>query len=183
MLTVPTAREETMGSGMALIGGWGEHWYFEPVAMPTQPNANTSAPEARLRPPAAESEIAPQFHPVMSNRAALTQTFLNLPGNARKFVPPARTPRIRVWEEVRDQTIRPWFADNGLGVPPHQQERIFQMFYRLPTRYEGAGVGLALVKKVVERMRGSVGVESTVGQGSRFWIELERPKTIENKNA
>jgi len=54
--------------------------------------------------------------------------------------------------------------------------RVFEMFSRGQSNYEGTGIGLALVRKVVERMGGSVGVESEEGRGSRFWVELEGAK-------
>ncbi|HXE58691.1 MAG TPA: ATP-binding protein, partial [Gemmatimonadales bacterium] len=67
-----------------------------------------------------------------------------------------------------------WVADNGIGIEPRYHERIFGVFERLHggERYPGTGVGLAIVKKGVERMRGRLGLESAPGQGSRFWLEL-----------
>jgi signal transduction histidine kinase len=73
--------------------------------------------------------------------------------------------------------VRIWVQDNGIGIPRDQRERIFNLFQRLhPTEtYEGTGIGLAIVRKAVERMNGKVGVESeAAGQGSRFWVELAR---------
>ncbi len=66
--------------------------------------------------------------------------------------------------------------DNGIGIPATAQARIFDMFQRANRDYEGTGIGLAVVRKVVERMGGSVGVESEVGKGSRFWVELKSAK-------
>jgi signal transduction histidine kinase len=68
--------------------------------------------------------------------------------------------------------IRLWFADNGIGIPAEAQERIFRMFQRLDRSYDGTGVGLTVVRKAVEKMGGSVGLESELGKGSRFWVEL-----------
>ena len=70
--------------------------------------------------------------------------------------------------------IRLWVEDNGIGIEPRHQENIFQAFERLHgiETYPGTGMGLAIVRKGVERMGGRVGVESQFGEGSRFWIEL-----------
>lgn len=69
--------------------------------------------------------------------------------------------------------VRFWFEDNGIGIPPEYQDRIFEMFQQLDKSYEGTGIGLALVRKTAERMGGKVGVESELGKGSRFWLEFE----------
>ncbi len=70
--------------------------------------------------------------------------------------------------------VRIWFEDNGIGIAKEYQQRIFDMFQQLDKDYEGTGIGLALVRKNAERMGGKVGVESAVGQGSRFWLELQK---------
>ncbi|MEG4021221.1 CHASE3 domain-containing protein [Microcoleus sp. S13C4] len=72
--------------------------------------------------------------------------------------------------------IRLWVEDNGLGIALEHQKRIFRVFERLHgiEAYPGTGIGLAIVKKGVDRMGGQVGVESQVGQGSRFWIQLRK---------
>jgi PAS domain S-box-containing protein len=74
------------------------------------------------------------------------------------------------------RTIRLWVEDNGIGIAPEHQKRIFRVFERLHgiESYPGTGIGLAIVKKGVDRMGGHVGVESQLGQGSRFWIQLRK---------
>jgi PAS domain S-box-containing protein len=71
--------------------------------------------------------------------------------------------------------VRVWVEDNGIGIAPEHQEQIFRLFARLHgDRYPGTGTGLAIVQKGLERMGGRVGLESTPGQGSRFWFELRQ---------
>ncbi len=140
-------------------------------------------PEALLRgmiesypafqPPHAEIVIQGKLLTVLANPAGLTQCFSNLLNNAVKFVEPGQVPHVQVSAEVRDSLVRFWFADNGIGIAREHQERVFAMFQRLGRDYEGTGIGLALVRKVVEKMGGSVGVESEPGRGSRFWLELQ----------
>jgi PAS domain S-box-containing protein len=123
--------------------------------------------------PAAEVRVEGKFPRVLANHAGLTQCFSNLLNNAVKFVAPGQVPRIRVWAETRNSMVRLWFEDNGIGIPAEYHGRIFGMFQRLSRNYEGTGIGLALVRKVIERMGGAVGVESEPGRGSRFWLDLK----------
>lgn len=129
-----------------------------------------------FHPPAADIEILGPLPTVMANHAGLTQCFSNLLDNAVKFIAPGQRPHVRVRADKRDAMVRLWFEDNGIGIPPEMHERIFGMFQRLSRDYEGTGIGLALVRKVMERMGGSVGVESEGGGGSRFWLELNQTK-------
>lgn len=123
--------------------------------------------------PNAHIEIADNLPRVLGNEAGLTQCFSNLLGNAVKFVPRGQVPSVRVWGERIDDKVRFWCEDNGIGIPKELQSRIFVMFQRLSKDYEGTGIGLALVKKVVERMGGAVGLESDAGKGCRFWVEFK----------
>jgi PAS domain S-box-containing protein len=70
--------------------------------------------------------------------------------------------------------VRIWVEDNGIGIPKDAQQRIFGMFQRAVTDREGTGIGLAIVRKVAQRMGGEVGVESEPDKGSRFWVELAK---------
>jgi signal transduction histidine kinase len=83
-------------------------------------------------------------------------------------------PVVRLRAERRGRAVRLWVIDNGIGIAPDHQERIFKVFERLnnAAEYPGTGIGLALVRKAADRMGGSVGVESEFGHGSRFWIDL-----------
>lgn len=76
--------------------------------------------------------------------------------------------------------VRLWIEDNGIGIAPEYYQRIFRVFERLHgvESYPGTGIGLAIVRKGVERMGGGVGIEPQTNGGSRFWIEL--PKAVSN---
>ena len=118
---------------------------------------------------------------MLGNEAGLTQCFSNLLGNAVKFVAPDVSSRVRVWAETHGNRVRLLFEDNGIGIEKEAQERIFGIFERLNTEYPGTGIGLAIVKKALEKMGGSVGIDSEPGKGSRFWIELQRARSQERQ--
>jgi signal transduction histidine kinase len=110
-------------------------------------------------------------HPVL-----LTQILTNLLSNAIKFIGPGVDPEVRVRAESSGDVVRVWVEDNGIGIPSEHHERIFRVFERLhlQDRYPGTGIGLAIVRRAAERLRGETGVESEPGKGSRFWISLKR---------
>ena len=112
---------------------------------------------------------------VRANAAMLEKALLNLLENALKFVAPGVTPAIRIWGKRNASTVRLWIQDNGIGIDPQYQKRIFQIFERLHSNehYPGTGIGLAIVAKGMQMMGGKVGLESEPGQdGSRFWLEF-----------
>ena len=129
-----------------------------------------------LGPANIEIKTKPPLLHVRGHEVSLTQVFSNLLINALKFVPNGRKPEVTIWTESRNQAARVWFEDNGIGIAPEHQERVFKMFEKAPStnESEGTGIGLAIVRKAVERMGGRVGVQSAVGQGSRFWVELPK---------
>jgi signal transduction histidine kinase len=128
-----------------------------------------------LQAPGVEIVADGPFPPVMGNEAGLTQCISNLLGNAVKFVAPGTFPRVRIWWEARGTRIRLFFQDVGIGIERASHERIFEIFQRLSRSCEGTGIGLAIVKKAIERMGGSVGLDSEPDKGSTFWLELARP--------
>ena len=130
-----------------------------------------------FQPPRAEILVRSPLQPVLGYEAALTQVVANLLSNSIKFMPRGVTPRIEVSAEPLEDRVRIWFKDNGIGIAPEDHQRIFGLFQRIhgESEYPGTGLGLAIVRKAVERMGGAIGLESSLGQGSRFWIELKRP--------
>lgn len=132
-------------------------------------NSTIEAKAAKL-----ELAIGPEVS-VMAHQQTLIQVLTNLISNALKFVAEGTPPEVRIRTERRNSgRMRLWVEDNGIGIDPAQQARIFEVFQRLhgEEKYPGTGIGLALVKKGVERMGGQAGVDSAPGHGSRFWIEL-----------
>lgn len=114
---------------------------------------------------------------VLGNPALLTQVVSNLVGNALKFMPSGREPRVNIRTHTVGNKVRLCIEDNGIGIAPEHQRKIFGLFERLhgPHEYAGTGVGLAIVSKAVERMGGTVTVTSEPGSGSTFEVELGRP--------
>jgi PAS domain S-box-containing protein len=125
-----------------------------------------------FQPEQAQIRLEGELPVVLANPAGLTQVFSNLLGNAVKFVNAGERPEVRIWSSERNGWIRIWVEDKGIGIPKEMMPRLFDMFARASKEYEGTGIGLALVRKVVQRMGGKVGAESEEGKGSRFWIEL-----------
>jgi PAS domain S-box-containing protein len=124
--------------------------------------------------PNAQIEIRTPLLAFMGHEASLTQCIYNLLSNAIKFVPKAVKPHIRIWTEPFENYVRLWVEDNGIGIPAEAKDRMFMMFQRFhrSPEYEGTGIGLAIVRKAVDRMGGKVGVESEPGRGSKFWLLL-----------
>jgi signal transduction histidine kinase len=109
---------------------------------------------------------------VLGNEGALTQCFSILLGNAVKFAAEGAEPRISIWAEKRGHRVIVSVRDHGIGIPAVTQRHLFGIFQRHEPRGEGTGIGLAIVRKLAERMGGQVGVESEEGKGSRFWLDL-----------
>jgi len=111
---------------------------------------------------------------VQADAALMTQLFLNLLGNALKFRRPGVPPVIHVTAERTGDTWTLRVSDNGLGMDPQYSDQIFALFQRLHSRkaYPGNGIGLSVCRRIVERLGGSIWVESTPGEGSTFLFTL-----------
>jgi two-component system phosphate regulon sensor histidine kinase PhoR len=139
-------------------------------------------PLAQLRRLELVQEITPDLPPIVVDPKQFYRILENLLSNACRFTPPGGQVRVGAWiqEEREGNITRPYLvltvADNGVGIPKVEQKHIFEPFYQLnnqrPDTESGMGMGLAVVKELVELHNGQVWVESTAGEGSVFHILL-----------
>ncbi len=135
--------------------------------------------QARIR-------IADTLPTVIGERARLRQVWANLISNALRFSRPEVPPEIEIGVREEQKGVAAFFVrDNGIGIAPEHREKIFEIFYRITGKYhsdEGTGVGLTIVKRIVQAHGGDVWVESEgLGKGSTFWFTL--PIAMEPPNA
>lgn len=121
-----------------------------------------------------ELDLQAEIHGLRADRIHLTNVLYNLIDNAVKYT--EKEPRIRIATTSNDEGIVVRIMDNGIGIPPSEQRKIFDKLYRVPTgnlhNAKGFGLGLSYARSVVERHGGRITVESTPGQGSTFVIHL-----------
>jgi len=113
--------------------------------------------------------------PVLADPVLVRQVLDNLIGNALKYVAPGVVPRVVVRGRRSDaRLVTVHVADNGIGIPPGEQERIFAEFHRAHYRdYEGSGLGLAIVRRIISRHDGTIVARPNPdGQGSVFEFTL-----------
>jgi len=118
-------------------------------------------------------KVAENLPPLRANPTRIRQMLDNLIGNAVKYVPEAGNVFIGIYQQ--DQQIILEVKDSGLGIPPNEQNRIFEKFYRasnVPQSATGSGLGLAIVKSIVESHQGRIWVESNLNEGTSFFVIL-----------
>jgi signal transduction histidine kinase len=123
-----------------------------------------------------EVDIAPDVPKVLADQAKMTQVVLNLLSNAIKYSPEGGTIRIAAEAADGGNSVVVRVSDQGIGLAPEDKDRVFETFYRVKSEetYEirGTGLGLFIVKSLVEGMGGEMGVESELGSGSTFYFTL-----------
>ena len=140
---------------------------------------------ANLKPAIEESGAVITHEPlpiVRGDEVQLIQLFQNLIGNAVKFH--GQEPlQVHISAKLKDGDWVFAVRDNGIGIAPEQQERIFLIFQRLHHRseYPGTGIGLALCQRIVERHGGRIWVESEVGKGATFYFTIKGGKNDPNE--
>ncbi len=125
-------------------------------------------------------DVEPGLPPVVADRGHLLRILENLVENACHFTPPGGQVAVRVWQQQEriGNTFKPELVitvtDNGVGIPPSEKNRIFEPFYQIKgvLGSGGMGMGLAVVKEMVDNHQGRVWVESVEGQGSTFHVAL-----------
>ena len=119
-------------------------------------------------------EIAEELPSFSGDRGGMEAIFVNLISNAIKYTPKGGNVNVTLNKTGIDIRLR--VADNGIGIPPTDIDRIFEKFYRIKTEetrsISGSGLGLSIVKVIVDAHRGSVRAESEVGKGTTFLVRL-----------
>ncbi len=111
--------------------------------------------------------------PCIGDETQINQVFSNLIDNALKYLDPSQSGTIKVSGRKENGHAVYYIKDNGIGIAPEYQERIYEIFHRLnPAATQGEGLGLTLTRKILERHAGNIRVESEPGKGSKFIITL-----------
>lgn len=112
------------------------------------------------------------------SRKNIRSILYNLISNGIKYSDPNRSPKIFVSTKIKSDCIVLSVEDNGLGIPLEHQNRIFKMFKRVHDHVEGTGIGLYIVKRIIDNFGGKIEVKSEVGKGSKFRILLPKNKVM-----
>ncbi len=119
-----------------------------------------------------------ELPPCRGDEVQVIQVFANLLENALKYLDPSRLGVIAIRGIEDGNRCVYCVEDNGVGIPLEQCEKVFELFYRLePSKTDGEGLGLTIIRQILSRLDGDIRVDSTLGEGSRFYVALPRDKT------
>jgi signal transduction histidine kinase len=153
-----------------------EHFEFEPTDLKTLVHETVELMRAYAEEKDVQLKVVHSDEPMIveADGKALHRLLVNLIDNAIKHSPENSTVRIGV--EFAESVTRLWVEDDGPGIPAAEQKRIFERFYRIGSELrretQGVGLGLSIVKHIAEVHRGRVAVDSALGKGSRFVVEI-----------
>jgi len=151
---------------------------------PTQVNINSLLDsifhDLRLRIKETGAQITVDPMPtIVADRTQLSQVFQNLIENALKFAHPGRSPQIHITAQRNEGEWQFSVRDNGIGIDPEFHDKVFIIFQRLHsdrTKFPGTGIGLAIVKRIIERHNGKIWSDSVPDQGTTFHFTIPDPK-------
>jgi signal transduction histidine kinase len=117
-------------------------------------------------------EVQPNLPPVHMDRRLIRQALVNVAVNALQAMPQGGTVRVRCRRELHDNRdhVRIGISDQGMGIPTELLHRVFEPFFT--TKAQGTGLGLAVVRRILEEHRGEIAVDSAPGRGTTFTIRL-----------
>lgn len=134
---------------------------------------NDMAIIAKMKIPAENIKIHCEFpekhYCILTDKVRLKQVLTNFIGNAVKFTSQGS---ITLGYRLQANELYAYVSDTGIGIPPEKQKQIFERFFRENKNYKGFGLGLSISQSIIEGLEGEIGVESEVGQGSKFWFRL-----------
>lgn len=115
-----------------------------------------------------------ELHPVYGEKTLLYQLFMNLINNAIKFSSKRETPILEIYSEIQKNRVTYFIKDNGIGIDESEKKHVFSIFRRLSnaSEYEGTGIGMSIVKRIVDRLNAEISFESTLGTGTTFKISF-----------
>jgi len=129
--------------------------------------------QGRLQSTSVELKVAENLPVVQGDRQRLLEVIQNLVDNAVKFSANQTEPLVKIGLDGQEEGMAVIFVrDNGVGIPPEYHQRIFELFNKLDPGAEGTGVGLALVKRIIEFHGGRIWVQSEAGKGATFYFTL-----------
>jgi light-regulated signal transduction histidine kinase (bacteriophytochrome) len=116
--------------------------------------------------------VANNLPVVYADRMRMVEAMVNLIENSLKYRGEQQHPRIDIGYRTEDRETVFFVRDNGMGIDPSQQEKVFELFYKVNNRSEGTGAGLAIVKRIIDVQGGRIWIESELGKGTTVCFTL-----------
>jgi len=166
-------RMDSLLSGLLRLSRLGQAAVnIEPLDMNAMLTDVTKSMEYQVKEAGATVDIE-SLPPCLGDASQINQVFSNILDNALKYLDESRQGMIRICAKIEDGQCIYCVEDNGAGIAPEHQRKIFEIFHRLePDRKSGEGLGLTIVRHVLDRHNGKVWVESEPGKGSKFFVSL-----------